>query len=338
MPYFKRSEHADGLPNDGVYGTGGPLNVSPIPDVLGYTELFIAAGEEMGLPRRENFNGPVQEGLGAYHYNHRDGRRHSAADAYLKPILHRGNLSISTYAHVTRILFEGNRAVGVEYVHDHQLKQDRAEAEIILSGGAINSPQILLCSGIGPATRLREFGIPVIADLPGVGENFQDHPLLKLSFRSRSIARPDVSLTGPAYQQYLKDRTGTLVSTRTFAGGFWKTQPDLPAADLQLFFEIGAADDEYDFSIGLSLMRPASRGYLRLRSANPFDHPIIAPNYLARDEDLLVFIPGIRMARRFAKTGALAGILDAELAPGPAAGSDAQIAAWVREALATTWH
>ena len=338
LPYFKKAEHFDGEQSDDVYGTDGPLNIALIPDVLGQTERFLSAGELMGLPRNENFNGPTQDGVGVYHYTWKNGRRHSLADAYLKPILDRDNLTVETYAHVTRILFDGNRAVGVEYVQNHQLKQAEAEAEVILSGGAINSSQLLLCSGIGPAEELQSFDIPVLENLPGVGKNLQDHPLLALWFKAPAVSRSDISLTGPAYQPYLQTKTGTLVSTRTFAGGFWKTQPNIPAPDMQLFFTIGEVHDDYDFSIALSLMRPKSRGYLKLRSANPFDYPLIQPNYLAEAEDIRVYLDSIRMTRQFVQTKAFDGFVERELAPGSAAQSDAELTAWIREALLTTWH
>ncbi|MEM7343348.1 MAG: GMC family oxidoreductase N-terminal domain-containing protein [Chloroflexota bacterium] len=338
LPYFKKAEHLDGEQDDPIYGTSGPLNVSRIPDVFGETERFISAGEMMGLSRNENFNGPIQAGIGAYHHTYKDGRRHSVADAYLKPILDRDNLTALTNAHVTHIIFEGNRAVSVEYIHDHQVKQARAEAEIILSGGAINSPQILLCSGIGPAAQLQSLDIPVIVDLPGVGENLQDHPLLTLWFKASGITRSDVSMTGTAYQEYLQNKAGTLVSTRTFAGGFWKTKPHIPAPDMQLFFTVGTVEDAYDFSVALSLMRPKSRGSLKLRSASPFDYPLIDPNYLAQTEDIRVFIDSVKMTRQLIQTKAFAGFVEAELTPGPNAKRDADITAWMRDALATTWH
>ncbi|MEZ4660357.1 MAG: GMC oxidoreductase [Caldilineaceae bacterium] len=296
---------------------------------------FITAGE-LGLPHNPNFNGADQYGVGVYHHNYRAGAV-SMADAYLKPVLHRQNLQIATHAHVRR-LFLKRRAVGVEYVQDHQLKQARAESEVILCGGGINSPQMLLCSGIGPATQLRALGIPVVMDLPDVGENLQDHPLLIVGYRALTSPRVDASLSGAPYQEYIQSRRGPLLSTRTFAGAFWKTQPDIPAPDMQVFFNIGKLDDAFDFSFGLSLMRPQSRGYVRLRAANPFAYPIIQPNYLAEEADIQVFIDSVRMVRKLVGTAAFNGFVDCELAPGAAAQSDVEITAWLRDALATTWH
>lgn len=338
LPYFQKAENFAGEQADAIYGTDGPLAIAQIPDVLGETERFLCGGELAGLARNPNFNGPTQEGVGPYHHNYRGGRRVSAADAYLKPALNRPNLQVATHAHVTRLRFAGRRAVGVEYAHEHQLKEAHAEAEVILCGGGINSPQILLCSGIGPAAQLEQFAIPVVMDLPGVGENLQDHPLLRVLFKAQKPIRFDAALKGPTYQHYLREKHGPLVTTGTFAGAFWKTQPDLPAPDMQVFFSIGELQDNNDFAISLSLMRPESRGTVRLQSADPFAYPLIDPNYLAASADLRVFIDSVRMARQIVATTAFDGFLDHELAPGAAAQSDDEIAAWVRAALATTWH
>jgi choline dehydrogenase len=338
LPYFQKAENFAGDQTEAIYGTDGPLAIAQIPDVLGETERFIRAGELAGLTRNPNFNGPSQEGVGPYHHNYQGGRRVSAADAYLKPALHRPNLQVATHAQATRILFEGRRAVGVEYAHDHQLKQAHAAAEVILCGGGINSPQLLLCSGIGPAAHLRQVDLPVLVDLPGVGENLQDHPLLRVLFKAQKPIRFDAALKGSTYLQYLRDKHGPLVSTGTFAGAFWKTQPDLPAPDMQVFFSIGELQDNNDFAISLSLMRPQSRGTVRLQSADPFAYPLIDPNYLADSADLRVFIDSLRIARQLVATPAFHDFLDHELAPGAAAQSDEELAAWVRQALATTWH
>lgn len=338
LPYFKKAENFDGEDSNNVYGKEGPLAVTRIPDELGEIERFVEAGVQIGLPLNLNFNGEQQEGVGVYHHNFRDGKRYSAAEAYLKPIRNRPNLQIETFAHVTRIRFEGKRALAVEYVQESQIKEAKVENEIILCGGAINSPQILLCSGIGPAQQLRQFDIPVIVDLPGVGENLQDHPLLRVGFQATKPIRFDNSLRGENYQNYLKNKRGPLLVTGTFAGAFWKTQPEIPAPDMQVFFSIGDVQEPYDFAIGLSLMRPWSRGTIRLRSADPFDYPLIDLNALADERDLRVLIDSVRMARQLVATPAFAGFVDRELAPGAEAQNEAAITAWIRSALATTWH
>lgn len=338
MPYFKKAEHFDGDDNKAIYGTGGPLYVAQVPDVLGQMERFLSAGELAGLPRNPNFNGDDQFGVGAYHHTYKAGQRHSLADAYLSPVLGRANLYVATHAHVTRILFEKARAIGVEYVQHNQLKQSWAEAEVILCGGAINTPQILLCSGVGTAQQLSALEIPVVVDLPGVGANLQDHPLLSVCYKAQTSLRVDSSLSGAAYSEYVMSRSGSLVTTRTFAGAFLHTQPRLPAPDLQLYFSIGELSDPYDIAFGMSLMRPKSRGYVKLRSANPFAYPDIQPNYLDRAADTQVFVDGVHIVRRLVDTSAFEGFMDCELAPGQEAQSDAGITAWIRSALATTWH
>lgn len=342
LPYFKKAEHFDGDDLDGVYGSNGPLNLARVADVAGLTERFLAAGEMADLSLNTNFNGPVQDGVGVYDFTHKNGERFSTANAYLTPILHRENLTALTHAHVTRILFaeDGSSqkcATGVEYIHQNELKQSFAD-EIILSGGAINSPQILLCSGIGPASQLTKFDIPVVVDLPGVGENLQDHPALALEYTAPAIQRADVSLTGQAYQEYLADRTGSLISTRTFAGAFWRTRPDIPAPDMQSFFTVGGSDNDFDFSIALCLMRPKCRGTIKLRSASPLDYPLIDPNYLDNDEDIRVFLDSIHVVRKIVKSDMLVDIVEAERGPGFELQSDAELTAWMRNSLATTWH
>ena len=337
-PYFRKAEGYQGALTDTDYGTDGPLAVTQIPDVLGQVDRFLAAGELAGLARNEDFNGPVQDGVGPYLHTYRNGERQTLADAYLKPALGRKNVHVHVYAHVTRLLFAGRRAVGVEYVHDNQVKQAHAEAEIILCGGAINSPHLLLCSGIGPAAQLQELGIPVVADLPGVGENLQDHPLLPVCFAAANSPRVDNSLSGPAYRDFLASRTGPLITTRTFAGAFWRTQPDLPAPDMQVFFSIGEVHDDNDFALALSLMRPQNRGSVRLRAADPFVYPAIQPNYLDNASDMQIYVDSVRMVRRIVDTAPFVGFVQRELAPGSTARHDNEIAAWIRTALVTTWH
>ncbi|MEM7534025.1 MAG: GMC family oxidoreductase N-terminal domain-containing protein [Chloroflexota bacterium] len=338
LPYFKKAECFEGQDEADVYGREGPLHIAIIPDVLEQVERFVSAGEMAGLPLNENFNGATQEGVGVYHHNYKEGERHSLADAYLKPILDRENLHIETFAHVTRILIDGTRAVGVEYVQRNRLQQAHAGVEVILCGGGINSPQTLLCSGIGPAADLQALDIPVVMDLPGVGANLQDHPALGVQYQAVTSPRVDASLAGDAYQEYIRSKSGPLVSTRTFAGAFWKTQPACPAPDMQVFFAIGEQQDSYDFAFGLSLMRPKSRGYIKLRSANPFATPIIQPNYLAEEEDVRVFIDSVRIVRQLVETAAFDGFVADELAPGMDAQSDDEIATWTRSTLGTTWH
>ena len=286
LPYFKKSEHQERGESD-YHGVGGPLNVADSQYISPLADTFVKAGAELGLPVNDDFNGPTQEGLGRYQATCKNGERHSTVDAYLRPALARANLSVETYAHVTRILFESTRAQGVEYVHDNQIKQVYAEREIILCGGAINSPQTLLLSGVGPAEQLERLAIPVVVDLPGVGENLQDHPLLVCVVCSARVHTvQDNSLTNPAYQDYLQQRRGIFTAYSASVGGFVRTRAELAVPDIQCYEVTDHQGEGADFEIHASLLRPASRGSIRLRSDNPFAYPIVQPNYLERDEDL----------------------------------------------------
>lgn len=338
LPYFKKAERFEGANEQAIYGTEGRLSVARIPDVLGQVERLIAAGEMIDFPRNADFNGKSQLGVGQYLHNYKDGERQTLADAYLKPVLGCDNLRVKTYAQVTRIRIQNQRAVGVEYAHNNELHYAEATIEIILSAGAINTPQLLLCSGIGDAEQLRQFDIPVVVDLPGVGENLQDHPLLSLRYEALRSPRVDAALSGDNYQAYLRDKTGTLVTTRTFAGAFWKTREDSPAADMQLFYSIGEVEDDNDFAMSLCLMRPKSRGFVRLKSADSHTYPAIQPNYLQQSEDLRVYLDSIRIVRRLVGTAAFDGFVKRELAPGVEAQSDEEMTTWIRSALRTTWH
>lgn len=343
LQYFKRLEHAQLPPehDGGIYGTQGQINIEVIPDVMNLYERFLGAGELSGLKRNPNFNGASQEGIGIYHHNVKNGERQTVADAYLKPVLDRPNLSLLTRAHCTKILFNGKRATGIEYVQGNQIKQLKAD-NIILSGGAINSPQLLLCSGIGPAEQLQNLNIPIVHDLPGVGENLQDHPMLILLFKAKESLnespRVDASLNSTAYQDYLRDKSGLMLTTRTFAGGFWKTRAELDVPNMQFYCSIGELQDDNDFAIGLSLTRPKNRGTLRLSSSNPFDYPKIDPNYLADDDDVKIYLDSIRIARKIVATSAFEDFYDSEFAPGSDLQSDAELTAWTREAMRSLWH
>jgi choline dehydrogenase len=340
LPYFIKSENQERGASE-YHGVGGPLNVAGYPTVSPLAEIaerFIKAGLELGLPLNDDFNGATQEGIGRYQFTHKDGERHSTADAWLKPALKRDNLTIETYAHVTRIIFEGIRAVGVEYAHENQIKRAFAEREVILCGGAINSPQVLLCSGIGPADHLQQFDIPVIVDLPGVGRNLQDHPIVGLRYATITPMKITSLLLQAADQEYQRFRTGLLAVNRVAGGAFVKTRPDLDIPDMQLY--AGPCDENIpgDLYTGLCLLRPKDRGSISLRSSNPFDYPVIQPNYLGRKEGRQSFIDGVKFVRQLAQTKAYEGFVDSEVVPGADVQTDAEITAWLCDSLGTTWH
>jgi choline dehydrogenase len=337
LPYFKKAENQERGANE-FHGVGGPLNVSDIPQVSPIAPVFIQACLQWGLPLNDDFNGADQEGVGWYQVTQKNGERHSTVDGYLKPALARPNLSIETQAHVTRILFSGRRAIGVEYVQHGQIKHLHADREVILCGGAINSPQILLCSGIGPADQLRQFNLPVVADLPGVGENFQDHPKVDCHFTSQPSTKADFSLSSVAYADYQRDRSGLLGRVRSPVGAFARTRPDLSIPDMQYYAAQGDTDSAHDFAIVASLLRPVSQGTVSLRSADPFTHPRIQPNFLACDDDLRVLIDSVKFVRQLVHVPAYADFLEAELNPPNDISTDAEIADWIRASLESTWH
>lgn len=339
LPYFKKMEHfAGGSPE--YRGMGGALNiiVSNQPYTQPVSEVFIAAGRDMGLRFTDDFNGVQQAGVGWYQANIKGGERHSVVDAYLRPALKRENLKAITGAHAMRILLEGKRAVGVEYVQAGETKQAFADVEVIVCGGAVNSPQLLMCSGIGPAAHLAEVGVPVVVDLPGVGANLQDHPKIDLHFTSTPRTRDDFSLGSAAYDEYQQSRTGKLSVIRSQVGAFVRIHPEAKIPDVQFYAAQASTDDDFDFVIVASLLRPKDRGTIRLRSADPFEHPVIQPNYLSSREDLRVFVDSVKWARAVVQTQAFSGFYEAEVNPGAAIQTDEQIEAWVRDSLETTWH
>jgi choline dehydrogenase len=344
LPYFKRTENQQRGASE-YHGAGGPLDVADLRSINPLSRAFVGAGVELGLPRNPDFNGPEQQGVGFYQVTQKRGKRRSMADAYLKPALRRPNLTVRAHAHATGVLFEKRRAVGVEFIHRGARERARAAREVLLCGGTINSPQLLMLSGVGPANHLRALSIPVVADLPGVGQNLQDHMIVAVAFqctRPVSLAAAETSWNRLKYALF---RKGPFTSNVAEAGGFVKTCPDLPVPDLQLTFgpvyylDHGFTRPEgHGFTLGPTQLRPQSRGSIALRSANALDPPAIQPNYLSSDVDLRVFISGIRLCRRLAHAKAFDACRGAELCPGASVESDAAIAEYLRAGLETLYH
>ncbi|HEY1601012.1 MAG TPA: choline dehydrogenase [Pirellulales bacterium] len=344
LPYFKRAENQERGANT-WHGTGGPLWVSDLRHVHPLSRAFVAAGVESGLPANDDFNGASQPGVGIFQVTQRRGARHSTAAAYLKPVLKRGNLKVLTHAHATRVLIEGGRAAGVEFSRGGKLERVRAAREVLLCGGAINSPQLLLLSGIGPAGHLASLGIPVMVDLPGVGQNLQDHLIVPVAFECTepiSLASAETLLN---LLKYLLLRRGAFTSNVGEAGGFARTQPELPEADLQLHFGPAYYLDHgfvrpagHGFTIGPTLLRPQSRGSIALVDNDPLHAPRIEPNYLAAADDLQVLVDGVKLARRIAAARALAPYCGPEFCPGSSAQSDEEIADHIRQNAQTVYH
>jgi choline dehydrogenase-like flavoprotein len=350
LPYFKRAEHNE-RGADAYHGTGGPLNVMDLVTPNRFGPVFVEAGVQAGFPANRDFNGPEQEGVGMYQVTHKRGERCSAAKAYLTPNLTRPNLKVITGAHTTRVLMEGRRAAGVEYMQDGATHRLRASREVIVCAGALLSPQILMLSGIGPAAHLREHGIAVVHDAPGVGANLHDHvdvvqvvdaPHLKDLF--------GLSLTGIAraikgIHEWRNYRTGMLTTNYAEAGGFIKSAPHEAIPDLQLHFVIGKLVDHgrkttfgHGYSCHVCILRPASRGSVKLAGNDPLAAPLIDPNFLAEREDVERLVRGFKLMRHILTQPALAGYRGRELAASAAAQTDDEIEQFIRDRADTIYH
>jgi choline dehydrogenase len=339
LPHFKKSENNQRGASD-FHGAGGYLSVEDIPDVSPAAKMFIEAGLESGLPENDDFNGANQEGVGRYQVTHKNAERHSTAEAFLKPILQRSNLTIETFCHTTRILFDGTRAVGVEYIQNGETKRAYADSEIIICGGAINSPQLLLLSGIGAAAQLQQLAIPVVVDLPGVGANLQDHPQIGLYYTTLEPTRMDFSLERPEFEEYRQHKTGMFAVNRPEFGAFFRTHPDLDKPDIQILASPAWVQDNADIALFPTLLRAKSRGTLTLQSANPFDHPILEANYFGDedDDDLRGLVESVKYTRQLMAAKVLESFVDSEINPGLQVQTDEQIADWIRETVDTVWH
>jgi len=318
LPYFRLSEHNERIRND-WHGQDGPLWVSDLRTDNPLHRDYLEAARQVGYRVTDDFNGEEQEGVGIYQVTQKQGERWSAARAYLLPHLgRRANLVARTGAQAMRILFEGQRAVGVEYRLGGQTRVVRARREVILAAGAFQSPQLLMLSGIGDGQALGRLGIPVVRHLPGVGQNLQDHPDFIFGYRSKSPHTLGVSLGGSLRMvkelvRFRRERRGMLTSNFAEGGGFLKTRPDLAAPDVQLHFVVALVDDHarklhlgHGLSCHVCLLRPSSRGSVKLRSADPFDTPDIDPAFLQADEDLEAMVAGFKMTRRLMQAPALA--------------------------------
>ena len=350
LPYFKRSENNQ-RGADEYHGVGGPLDVSDLRYVHPVTRAVIEAGvQDFGWPENHDFNGASQDGIGINQVTQRNGRRWSAASAFLKPALKRPNLTVITEALAHRVVLENGRAVGVEFsTNGAAARVERAGREVILSAGAVNSPQLLMLSGIGPAAQLKATGIEVKADLPGVGQDLQDHLAVGVQW---TLTTP-ISLLNAGSKRSLVDfllrGRGMLASNVAEGNGFLRTDPALPAPDLQLVFapviydpeaEAAGIVPEHGFAIGAILLQPQSRGEIQLASNRPGDPPSIRPRYLTDSEgkDIAVLIEGAKLCRRLGEGKALDPYRKEEVLPGPQVRTDAEIEAAIRERAATLYH
>lgn len=350
LPYFRKLENNPAFPNDQLHGTSGPLHVSSIGARNELIEAVIGAAEANGVPRTSDFNGVQQEGVGYYQLTTHNGWRMSSAKAYLKPARERQNLTVVTEAQVTRVLFEGRRAVGIRFLQGGRTRELRAKKGVILSAGAVQSPQLLMLSGIGPAAHLREHGIKVVVDRPAVGENLQDHLQIRLIYEcTRPITTNDElrTLFGRMRMglKWLLRRAGPLAVGINQGGLFTAVLPESKTPDIQ--FHIGTLSADMaggkvhpfsGFTMSVCQLRPESRGHVRLASADPLAAPKIEANYLASETDQRCVVAAMEFARKLAATAPLAGYVKREVTPGPDVTDEAGLLQAARDYGATIFH
>lgn len=360
LPYFKRAEHNE-RGADALHGQGGPLNVMDLRSPNPFLPAYIEAGQQAGYAHNRDFNGPEQEGVGAYQVTHKNGERWSAAKGYLTPNLGRTNLTVLTGATTTRVLTESGadgrpRAVGVAYRPEsgrgaEQRLRLNAGGEVVLSAGAFGSPQLLMLSGIGPAAHLQTLGIAVQRDLPGVGENLHDHPDVVIVVNAPRVSDLfGLSLKGMVRVirgifEWRRARSGMLTSNFAEGGGFIKSAPDEPVPDLQWHFVVGKLVDHgrktvlgHGYSCHVCLLRPKSRGTLRLASADPLAAPLIDPAFLQDPDDVARLVRGFKLTRQMLRQPALARHGGQEAKASASAQSDGEIEQFIRNHADTIYH
>ena len=354
LPYFRRTERRIADEIDRTFrGSDGNLPITDLDWRDPLCEAFIEGAVELGIPRNRDYNATRQAGVSYVQRIIRDGRRISAARGYLHPAMKRHNLTVRTHAHATSLLLDGKKTVGVRYCkggRNGPVVEVRARREVILSGGAVNSPQLLQLSGIGPAPLLQSLGIPVRHVLAGVGENLRDHYAPRFVARVKNAETINEKSHGlrlaGEIMKYAISRKGILALNPTLIYVFWKSDEHLDNYDLQLTFTPASykegvqstLDDFPGMTIASWQQRPDSTGYVRSKSADPFDHPIIQPNYLAVESDRRVLLAGMKLARRLLGSRPLSKYYDREEFPGEHAQSDADLLTAARQRGTTTFH
>jgi choline dehydrogenase len=350
LPLFKQLENNE-RGADALHGAGGEVNVADLRNPNPLAQLFIDSAIEAGLPANKDFNGPEQAGAGPYQVTQKNGRRHSAARAFLAEAKSRPNLTIHTGAHVTKILLENKRATGVEVRLASGVTRLSASREIICAGGAINSPQLLLLSGIGSVAELARHNIELVQDLPGVGQNLQDHldasVIIKDKTKRAIGVGPGSFVTlAKALFEYRKSGSGMFASNAAESGAFARLTPESTRPEIQFHFLPTMLRDHgrqltlgYGMTLHCCQLRPKSRGYIGLKSNDPFAAPLIQPNYLSHDDDVAELLASFKLGRRIMNTPhmkATAGGI--EIDPGPAITSDAQLIEFIRNTAETIYH
>ncbi len=350
LPYFKKSEHNECFGANDYRGVGGPLNVSFLRSPSPLNEAFIQACNEQGIPTNPDYNGATQFGVSPGQVTQKNGERWNAARAYVDPHRHQTNLTVVTHAHATQIVWEGKRAVAVKYMVHGVHHEVRANKEVILSGGAFGSPQLLMLSGVGPALHLQDLGIPVVHELPGVGRNLQDHVTTVLIYKTQKVNDAmGYSLKGTwnmlkAMWQWRTQRKGWITSNVSETQGFVSTQSNEAHPDIQLALCTGVIDDHarkfhagHGYTLHVTLMRPKSRGSVSLISRNPMDKPRIDPAFFQHPQDMATLIKGTQMGLRIMQSAALKAYRGDMLYPLEAQDT-AQIEDFLRDHSDTEYH
>jgi len=350
LPYFKKSEHREGQMDERFHGRGGPLNVADVRETDPLIDTLIRSAESIGYPYNPDYNGISQEGFGYFQTTMKDGRRMSAARAFLKPVLNRPNLTVLTGAHALAIGFDGRRARSVRYRRNGQVETVSADLEVLLSSGAIQSPQLLELSGIGQPDRLRTMGIEPVHELPGVGENLQDHYIVRLAFRLRDAHTLNERLRGlnmlGEVAKFAFRRKGAFTLPAGVAFGFVKTRQEVETPDVQYHIAHASFDDPKTrrlhafpgLTIGPCQLRPESRGSVHIRNADPFEAPRIAPNFLHEAIDRQTLLGGMQIARDVARAQPLASKVVEEIHPGPSVKSESGMLGYAANTGATVYH
>lgn len=349
LPYFLKSENNERIQNE-LHGQGGPLNVAELKSPSGARDAFVKGGHEAGFKFNADFNGPDQEGVGAYQVTQKDGRRCSSAKAYLETAKNRANLAIFTQTKALRLICRGKVCTGVETLMSGKRQIFRSRREVIVSAGAFGSPQLLLLSGIGPSEHLHQVHVPVIHHLPGVGQNLQDHPDFVSTYKTsqRDVLGPSPTgvygLLRDAWRFSQGGNGGLMHSNGAEAGGFLKTDASLERPDIQLHFVVGILRDHlrkvspyHGVSLHTCVLRPKSKGWLKLASNNPLDAPLIHPNFLAEDDDVQTLLKGVRLSQRIMESKAMSVYAQKEVYPAMHLNDD-ELVTEIRNRTDTVYH
>jgi len=348
LPYFKKSEDQERGANE-YHGVGGPLKVSDLRLRREVATRFVDAAQEVGIPYNEDYNGATQEGVSYFQQTAHKGFRWSTAKGFLRGAKNRDNLTVMTKSQVVRLLFEGTRVTGIEFRKGNSMMKASAEKEVILSAGAINSPQILQCSGIGDGSHLQSLGIEVKKSLPGVGQNLQDHLQIRLVYKtSLRTLNDEVNnwfKQGMVGAQYMFTRTGPLTLAASQVAVFTRSQEDIERPDIQFHMQPLSADKPGEgvhpfsaFTASVCQLRPHSRGHLNIKTPDPFEYPEIHPNYLSDERDCEVAVNSIKVARKIAHAPALVDVIEDEFVPGRQYQSDEELLEAARLHSQTIYH